>query len=189
MAYKASAPTTEPMIISPQEYAESQSILLQAIQHQNYATEKADLEANEVNLPCSRKEMKNKRSSIRTLNPFIASDGLIRTGSRLHNADMKDETKYPIILPRKDPNVRSLIRSIHVDNLHAGPKHVLNRLRQKFWIPAGLQEVRSVLTKCTTCQKMFKKPLEQKKAPLPPCPQCASTSRPGRHLRTLDWIC
>ena len=139
------------MTISPQEYAESQSVLLRAVQHQNYATERADLEANAVRLPCSRKEM-NKMSSIHALNPFIASDGLICTSSQLHNANMKEETKYPIILTRKDPNVRSLIRSIHVDNLHAGPKHVLNRLQQKFWTPAGLQEVRSVLTKCTTCQ-------------------------------------
>ena len=56
--------------------------------------------------------MKNKSSNICSLNPFLGQGDLIRIGSRLF---------YYIILPRKDANVKALIRAIHLSLHHKGP--------------------------------------------------------------------
>ena len=111
--------------------------------------------------------MTMKNSPLITHNPFLDESGTIRIGSRLVNSNIKDETKFPIILPRKDENIRAYIRFIHDYELHAGAKHVLSSSRQRVWIIHGLQEVTSVIRKCISCQKAFKKPMTQKMATLP----------------------
>ena len=111
--------------------------------------------------------MQHIDSKVRALNPFVDKNGFLRVGSRLVKADIDEVAKAPAILPRKDNIVRSIIRYFHQRDLHAGPKHVLNELRQTMWILQGGQEVRSVLSKCTTCQRAFKRPMEQKMGVLP----------------------
>jgi hypothetical protein len=45
--------------------------------------------------------------------------------------------------------------------------HTLAALRNKFFIIGGRTTLRRVNSKCITCQKAFKKPKDQKMAPLP----------------------
>ena len=51
-------------------------------------------------------------------------------------------------------------------NLTRDP-NTLSQLRNKIWLIHGMQECRSIITKCVTCQKAFKTPLEQKMGILP----------------------
>ena len=111
--------------------------------------------------------MKHKTSILKAFNPFLDSSGLIRIGSRLLYSDMADETKYPILLPRRDANVEALIRLYHNNEMHGGAKHVLTQLRQRYWILQGLQACKNVVSGCMKCKKLFKKPMQQKMAPLP----------------------
>ena len=111
--------------------------------------------------------MSSKSSKLRLLNPFLGKDGLIRVGTRILYADVDDQAKYPVILPRDDGNVKALVRAFHVNERHAGPKHTLTQLRQTVWILQGLQACKSAVNHCVKCQRAFKKPLEQKMAPLP----------------------
>ena len=39
-------------------------------------------------------------TSLQKLDPFLDKDGVIRVGDRIRRADINDETKFPIILPR-----------------------------------------------------------------------------------------
>ena len=149
-------------------------LLFKDIQRSAFPKEMEDLHAHRVTLPDARKEVTTKASKIGSLNPFVDAEGIIRSGGRLKNAPMDAATRFPIILPRKNTHVRDLIRAQHLVNLHAGPKYVLTQLRQTVWILQGMQEVKSVVTKCIQCQKAFKKPLEQKMAALP-----ASRVTPG----------
>ena len=111
--------------------------------------------------------MASKSSKLHLLNPFVGKDGLIRVGTRILYADVDDQAKYPVILPRDDGNVKALVRAFHVNERHSGPKHVLTQLRQTVWILQGLQACKTVVNHCVKCQRAFKKPLEQKMAPLP----------------------
>ena len=101
------------------------------------------------------------------LNPFVDDDDILRVGSRLVNADISNDIKFPFILPPKDENVKSLIRHVHHNDFHAGAKHTLCQLRQFAWITRGLQAVKSVVHSCFRCQRNFKRHADQQMAPLP----------------------
>ena len=94
-----------------------------------------------------------KDSSLRALNPFLDADGIICVGSCLVKANLDYHAKFPTTLPRKDQVVRALIPFQHLKDFHAGPKFVLTQV----W---------SDTNKCVTCQRVFKRPLEQKMAQL-----------------------
>ena len=126
-----------------------------------------NLQSEGVNSAVAKMELQQIDSKIRVLNPFVHTDGYLRVGSRLSKADISDEAKAPIIMPRKDENVRSIIRYLHEKSLHAGPKFVLNDSRRSLWIIHGGQEVRSVLSKCIKCQRAFKRPVQNKMGVLP----------------------
>ena len=162
----ARQPRTVPRV-SANDVEKAEMHLIRAVQHRFFSLEIQQLKKNRVDTPNSRREMDIKDSSLRALNPFLDADGVIRVGSRLVKADLDYHAKFPAILPRKDQVVRALIRFQHLKDLHAGPKYVLTQLRRTIWVVHGMQEVRSVLSKCVTCQRAFKRPLEQKMAPLP----------------------
>ena len=149
------------------DFDAAERLLIQDIQDKHFGEEKTILIDHNVHQPDSRKEVNVRKSKISRHNPFVDDDDIIRIGSRLVHASINEETKYPIILPRDDPNVRDLIRHHHLQEIHAGPRHVLCQIRQRFWILQGLQEVRKVTNRCITCQKRFKAPLQQQMAPLP----------------------
>ena len=152
---------------STSELKEAELVIFRAVQRHAFHDEFHILSNDQITTPDSRRQLKMRSSRIIAHNPFIASDGVIRVGSRLVNALVKEETKFPAILPRGDSNVQAFIRATHVNQLHCGAKQTLSETRQRTWILQGLQEVKRVVNKCLKCQKAYKKPLEQIMAPLP----------------------
>nr|XP_012152397.1 PREDICTED: uncharacterized protein LOC105664067 [Megachile rotundata] len=57
----------------------------------------------------------SKSSSLRTLNAFLDSKGVIRVGGRLANAPIPYDTKYPVILPAKHPFTELVIRCVRAN--------------------------------------------------------------------------
>ena len=86
------------------------------------------------------------------LNLFLDQDGLIRCGGRLDNADLRYESKYPVLVPRDHPIARLLILDSHREVLHAGVKHTLSWLRLRYWIPKGRACVKLHIGKCQLCR-------------------------------------
>ncbi|XP_075151985.1 uncharacterized protein LOC142226012 isoform X1 [Haematobia irritans] len=74
--------------------------------------------ANEITCIQKNKSVANT-SSIKSLNPFIGVDGLLRGNGRLVNApNLSIEAKNPIILPRKHLFTRLLVESYHTKFQH-----------------------------------------------------------------------
>ena len=93
---------------------------------------------------------------------------MLRSGTRLLNAEtLTYNQRCPIILPKGERIVHDLIRHVHKKTAHAGVEQVKNTLREKYLILSDGAEVRKVVLKCVSCQRKFKKPAEQKMAPLP----------------------
>ena len=92
--YKRQLPikTSPPSPISSIERTDAEIILLRGIQDLHFSKERQDLRSNDVSYPNSRKEMKNKGSSIRSLNPFIGQGDLVRIGSRILYSTMRQST-------------------------------------------------------------------------------------------------
>ena len=79
-----------------------------------------NLVTRDLRHPNDSREMTLKNYPLITHNPFVDECNIIRVGSRLVNSTIKDKSKFPIILPRHDENVRTYICFIHDYELHAG---------------------------------------------------------------------
>ena len=146
---------------------QAENLILRSIQEKHFLEEKRMLEEKEVNGPEEEREMEKRKSCLAAHNPFIDKEKLIRVGSRIIHAQISEEAKCPIILPKEDQTVKDLVSYHHEKEMHAGAKHTLCQMRQKYWVLCGLQAAKSAVNRCVKCQKLKKKPCEQKMAPLP----------------------
>ena len=88
-------------------------------------------------------------------------------GGRLHNAQIAEHAKHPILLSAKHPLAALLAVAYHQKYMHTGPEHLLSILRERFWIIGGRNLTKLVFHRC---HKIFKaKPtlVQQSVADLP----------------------
>ena len=100
--------------------------------------------------------------------PSLDEDGLIRAHGRLEDArSLPQEMRNPIILPRDHLLVKLLLRHLHTKRAHCGYKSLIHEARRKYWI-IGVRSMSKALTsKCITCKKLRKKPLDQLMGQIP----------------------
>ncbi len=157
-----------PRALSIADLCDAQRRLINAIQSLHFRSVMRNLQNASKSSPTSNDAAsKPIDKTLRQHNPFVDDRGTLRVGSRLVNADLSYEERFPAILPSKDPNVASLVRYFHQQDFHAGPKHVLCQLRRFVWILRGLQTVKTIIHHCVICQRNFKDPSRQQMAPLP----------------------
>ena len=94
-------------------------------------------------------------------------ENVIRVGGRLEYAVLPQETKHPAILDPDDHLSKLIIRDVHEKSLHCGVSQTLAEVRHRFWILKGGQNVKKMVRKCVTCQKVNRRLTEQKMAALP----------------------
>ena len=162
--------------LSSSDLDAGERMLILAIQRRAFGEVMDGLVSLGVHSHDTRVEGKRVGTKLARLNPFVDGEGLLRCGGRLARAKgLSFEERFPLILPRADPNVDALILLAHAEAFHAGVDHVLGDLRRRFWILSGRQTVRRVVLGCVKCQMLFKEPMSQKMAPLPE----VRVSRPG----------
>ncbi|XP_073979987.1 uncharacterized protein [Rhodnius prolixus] len=116
------------------------------------------------------KKLKNKlevSNLLKSLCPFIDSDGLLRVGGRLKHANLDPDHKYPLLLPEDHYITRLILKRIHIKTLHGGPQLLLATARTKYWPLNGRNLVRSVVRNCLACRKVAPKPLQHIMGDLP----------------------
>jgi hypothetical protein len=86
------------------------------------------------------------------LHPFLDTNGLLRVGGRLANADIPYSEQHQLIVPPKHHVTKLLIVYEHERLLHAGSQ--LSSLRCNYWILTGRNIVRLVLRKCLKCFRL-----------------------------------
>ncbi|XP_039446262.1 uncharacterized protein LOC120425723 [Culex pipiens pallens] len=107
------------------------------------------------------------KSQIKTLNPFIDPEGLLRVHGRLENSSLPFDTKYPIILPAKAHLTHLIAKNTHWDTLHSGPQLLLSTLRQRYWPVRGRDVARRVVNECLDCFHCKPRSIDQMMGPLP----------------------
>lgn len=145
-------------IITIADINESNKCVVRYVQRHAFAYDLKCLAQNAVIDPSSK---------IKSLNPFLDSDGIIKVGGRLRNAPIKYDARHPAILPRDNYVTSLIIKSEHERLLHAGQQTTLYSLRQRYWILSGRSTVRKVLRHCIKCFKVNPKPIVQKMGDLP----------------------
>lgn len=138
---------------------QAKKTIIHAVQEETYAQEYACLTKGEK-LP--------KDSSLKTLDPFIDVDGLLRVGGRIREAELQPGEKNPLIIPGKHHVATLLVRHHHHKTQHQGRLFTEGALRAAgFWIVGGKRRVSSVIYGCVTCRKLRGAPQTQKMADLP----------------------
>lgn len=85
---------------------------------------------------------------------IVEQGGIFRCIGRLVNSDLEFDARRPIILPRKNHLTKLIIRDCHERVHHNGVRATLAKLRSRYWVPKGRQEVKGVLSECVTCKKL-----------------------------------
>uniref|UniRef100_A0A1I7VYF2 Reverse transcriptase domain-containing protein n=1 Tax=Loa loa TaxID=7209 RepID=A0A1I7VYF2_LOALO len=101
---------------------------------------------------------------------YDETDKLWKATSRLENAEITNESKFPIYLPSRHHITELIIKGKHEELYHAGIGHTLCELRQIFWIPKGRSTVKRVINGCFACRRWRTKPYK-----LPPMPNLPET--------------
>ncbi|XP_040908610.1 uncharacterized protein LOC121191510 [Toxotes jaculatrix] len=109
-----------------------------------------------------------KQNVLKKLNPVVDKDGLLRVGGRLSSADLSEEEKHPLIIPRTHHIATLLVRYFHEQVAHQGRHITEGAIRAAgYWIIGSKRLVSSVIHKCVTCRKLRGRLEEQKMADLP----------------------
>ena len=78
------------------------------------------------------------------------------------------DTRYPIILPRKNCVTRIIVKYHHDKGEHVcGTNQTLSAMSVKYWIISGREEIRQYETDCYECKRHKAKTGQQLMAPLP----------------------
>ena len=112
-------------------------------------------------------QIRNRHSDLRKLEPIQSADGILLVGGRLRRAQMAEEAKHPMIVPKDSPIAKLIARHYHVVANHSGCEHTLALVRERFWIISARVVVRSELTRCFQCKKRSARLCDQKMADLP----------------------
>ncbi|XP_073995547.1 uncharacterized protein [Rhodnius prolixus] len=88
---------------------------------------------------------------VRILGFFVHTDGVLRVGGRLRQANIPESNKHPALLPQQHPLTALVIQDAHVSNLHVGPTTTHAFLRNIYWITNGKNVVRRQLSSCNKC--------------------------------------
>ena len=94
--------------VKEDQLCEAEMIIIMLVQKEAFKDELNILHTLQVGEANSGREVAKKRnnamkqtSSLFPLDPYVDSDGLIRVGGRMRNADFPTGIEHPIILPRK----------------------------------------------------------------------------------------
>ena len=102
-----------------------------------------------------KKALLRKASSLRSLDPVLDSDGIMRVGGRIRRANLSVTLKNPIILPKSSHITSLIIGHVHERTHHGGRGMTFNELRASgYWIVSGNAMVRQFISKCVTCRHL-----------------------------------
>ena len=89
-------------------------------------------------------------------------DGLFRAHGRLEDArSLPGAFRKPITLPKDHSFVILLLRDLHERRGHCGYNSLIHEARKRFWIIGFRRMAKTVTSKCVTCRKLRKRPLNQ----------------------------
>ncbi|CAK1589182.1 unnamed protein product [Parnassius mnemosyne] len=86
-----------------------------------------------------------------SLCPFKDDQGILRVGGRLHKAELTQDMKHPILVPRESHLAQLIITEAHAKTMHGGPLLMINYIRTKYWIVNIKTLVKAYIRNCITC--------------------------------------
>ena len=150
------------------QYGELSAVELQQTEKRIIREAQDEAFPDEINALMAKRQLP-KKSSILPLTPML-KNGILRSNSRLrYSDDLPEETKFPILLPKKHPVTKLIVKYHHeIEGHEMGVNFTLNHLREKYIVIHGRQEVKRCVRDCAECKRRFRgSPASQQMAPLP----------------------
>ena len=160
--------------LSVEDLEESETYILKYVQNRMYSKELKSLSSGVT---------VSKDSSVRGLDPFVDSDGLLRVGGRIKGSNLVYDAKHPILVPHNHPIAVLIVRECH-ERAHVGIEWTVNELRKKYWITRIRRVVKNLSRNCFKCRRYFGSTCVQKMSDLPP--QRLDSGNPPFHYVGID---
>ena len=129
--------------LTVQELKLTERIIIKSVQRNHF---KVEIES------CINKSKLPRNSPLKSLNPFIDENEILRIGGRLRNADISFDAKHQVILPKRHHVSRLLAEKVHRQIAHSGAEHTISIIRQKYWIVGVRVIVKQLIKKCILCK-------------------------------------
>ncbi|CAK1602112.1 unnamed protein product [Parnassius mnemosyne] len=130
--------------ITTNELEDALILCIKIVQREDYEGEIESLRKN--------KQIKGN-SKLKSLNPFLDENNILRVGGRLRLADLAECSKHPIILSNKNSLTPLIIGDAHKRTLHGGVQLMLSYIRSKYWIVRAKGLVKKHIHKCLVCAR------------------------------------
>ncbi|XP_015125115.1 uncharacterized protein LOC107046906 [Diachasma alloeum] len=155
------------------ELKEAQLVIIRVVQRSSFC--------EEINWFSTNKTNSQYKGKLKTLNPFVDNQGLLRVGGRLHQADIPFDQKHPILLPKNNHVTNLIIQECHSIQLHSGVQNTLQSLRHQFWLLDGRSQVRKIIRQCVPCLRA-RPPIPQYTMGSLPATRVNATTHPFVHV-------
>lgn len=138
---------------------QAETVIVTNLQHEAFGKD----------IECIKNDKKLTRTSvILKLSPIIDIEGLLRVGGRLDRANLTNEERHPLILPRSHHVTALIVKHLHNEVKHQGRHFTHGMVRSKgYWIVGGKRLVNKIIHQCIKCRKLRGKQQHQKMADLP----------------------
>lgn len=134
----------KPTAITTNELDESLNICIRLTQKETFEEEIIRLKENKP---------VRKDSKLKSLEPYLDRDNILRVGGRLRHANLKENMKHPIILDSKNYLAKLVVADSHLKTLHGGVQLMIGYLRSKYWILKAKNLVKKTIHLCLICAK------------------------------------
>jgi hypothetical protein len=130
------------------------------------------LQTNSLDLQEIMHQLRTKKpisKPYRSFLPFIDQAATLRSKRRLANVDYLDyKVRFPAILDKQDPFTQLMICSFHFKFAHTVGNNCCKSEISKDYVMMGLENfLKTVRSKCLTCQRYLAIPLKQQMSVLP----------------------
>lgn len=130
--------------LTTEEIQGALNICIRRIQEEEFSDEIRNLKEN---------KLVRNTSILKSLNPFMDDDHILRVGGRLRNADVDENLKHPVILGKRNSLVPLILADAHLKTLHGGINLMSTYLMSKYWIIGCKGLVKQFIHKCLTCAR------------------------------------
>ncbi|XP_011312895.1 uncharacterized protein [Fopius arisanus] len=133
------SPSKDPLTV--EELREAQLAILRVVQSKTFQEDVVKLQAKPAQY----------NGKLKTLNPFIDRQGIMRVGGRLQQANIPFFQKHTVLLPKNHHVTNLTINAEHLAQIHSGVQNTLHGLRREFWLLDGRSQVRKIVRQCLPC--------------------------------------
>ncbi|XP_062557014.1 uncharacterized protein LOC134221856 [Armigeres subalbatus] len=143
--------------ITVSELEAGEWLIVKHLQRIHYRQEFAHLE---------EKGTPTKQGPLQHLSPII-EDGLIRVVGRISLADLPQDQRRPILIPREHFFGKIILNHIHRRNLHAGMETIVADFQRQYWMRSLRKTAKAVVNKCILCARARPRKFQQQMGQLP----------------------